>query len=87
MQLVAGRPVECSARIGADLRLHAELAEERERPARRMSAREVEVDGELTVPAQVPDPGCVEESGELGEAATASPRGDRGKLVPQILRE
>jgi hypothetical protein len=52
-----------------------------------MSACEVEVNGELTVPAQVPDPGGVEEGGELGEAATASPRGDRGELVPQVLRE
>jgi len=52
-----------------------------------MPAREVEVDGELSVPTQVPDPGGVEEGGQLGEAATASPRGDRGKLVPQILRE
>ena len=76
-----------SARIGADLRLYAELAEERERPSRRVPACEVEVDGELAVPAQVPDAGGVEEGGQLGEAATASPRGDRGELVPQILRE
>jgi hypothetical protein len=87
VELVASGPVERSAGIGADLGLHAELTKEGERPARCMPAREVEVDGELTVPTQVPDPGGVEEGGELGEAATASPRGDRGKLVPQILRE
>jgi hypothetical protein len=87
VELIAGRPVEGAARIRADLRLHAKLAEERERAARRMPAREVEMDGELSVPVQVPDPRCVEEGGELGQAAAASLRSDRCELVPQVLRE
>jgi hypothetical protein len=87
VELIPGGPVEGAAGIRADLRLHAELTEERERPARGMSAREVEMNGELAVPAQVPDPCCVEEGGELGQAAAASLRSDRCELVPQVLRE
>jgi hypothetical protein len=87
VELVAGGPVERAARIRAYLRLDPELTEERERPARRMAAREVEMDGELAAPAQVPDPGCMEEGGQLGQAAAASLWGDRRELVPQVLRE
>jgi hypothetical protein len=87
VELISGGPVERAAWIGADLRLHAKLTEERERPARRMPAREVEMDGELAVSAQVPDPCCVEEGGELSQTAAASPRSDRCELVPQVLRE
>ena len=85
--MITGCPVEGAARIGADLRLHPELAEEREGSSRRVPAREVEVNGEFAVRSQMPDPRCVEEGRELGQAAAASLRSDRGELVPQVLRE
>jgi hypothetical protein len=87
VELIPGRPVEATARIGADLRGNAEFTEQRERSARRMPTCEVEVNRELTVPAKMPDPGRVEEGRELGQAAAASLRSDRGELVPQVLRE
>ena len=46
VQLVARRPVERVAAVGADLRADAEVAQQRERAPRRGGAREVEVDGE-----------------------------------------
>jgi hypothetical protein len=52
-----------------------------------MPAREVEMDGKLAVPAQVPDPGGMEEGGQLGQATAASLWGDRSELVPEVLRE
>ena len=50
-------------------------------------AREVEVDGELAVAAQVPRAGGVEERRELREAAAAAARRDRRELVAQVVRE
>ena len=64
-----------------------ELPQEREGPACGARAREVKVDGELTVPAQMPGTGGVEEGRQLRQAAAAPPRRDRGELVPQVLRE
>src|SRR5207244_4244963 len=72
VELVARRPVERAAAIGADLGGDAEPAQEREGAARRVAAGEVEMHGELAAAAQVPDAGGVEKRRELRETAAAT---------------
>src|SRR4029077_11859306 len=86
VQLVPRRLLEGPPFVGADLRAHAEVTEQREGAPRRCGAREVEVDGDVAV-AQVPRARRVEERGELGMAATPARRRDLGQLVPQVVRE
>ena len=78
MELVAGRLLERTTPVGADLRPNAEAAEQRERATRDRGADQVEVDGDRAV-AQVPRAGRVEERRELGEPAAAR---DRARSAP-----
>src|SRR5262249_28616419 len=87
LQLGARGSVERVLRVGADLRVDAELAQQREGAARGMAAAEVEVHRELAPAAQVPDPGGMEERRDLGGAAAAPARRDRRELVAHVLRE
>ena len=87
VELVARRLVEgasggrCGSRSGR-------RSSRRSANARRAAAAldEVEVDGQLAVPAQMPRTGGVEERRELGEPAAAPPRRDRRQLVAQVAR-
>jgi len=53
VELEAGRPVECSAAVGADLGADLDIAEETESAPRRSPTREIEVERPHSFPAKV----------------------------------
>ena len=87
MQLVAGRAVERTSLVGADLGRDAEGAEQAERSPRDRRVSEVEMDGNLASSTEVDAAGRVKEARELGQPVALATRGDRRELAAQILRE
>ena len=86
MELVARGRRERALPIGADLGLDAEIAEELEGPPRDGGAREIEVERDLPVAAQVQAAGGVRERGKLGERVAAPGRRDARELLADVLR-
>src|SRR4051794_28831998 len=87
MELVAGRLRERTLRVGPDLALDLEAAQQAEAAARNRGARNVEVDGDTATAEEVNRAGRVCEAGELGEHVALLAGRDRRQLVPQILGE
>ena len=87
VQLVARRAVECAPPVRPDLALDAEVTQQRERPPGHGRRRDVEVERELAVTAEMEAAGRVEERRDLRERV-AAPRGRDGReLVPHVLGE
>ncbi len=86
MELEASRSVERPAPIGPNLGADPALAQERERPARRGAAPEVEVQRPVAASAQVEAPGGVEQRRELGSPVALALRRDRRELLADVLR-
>ena len=85
--LVAGGAVERLPAVGADLRMDAECAEQRERAPRDCRAAEIEMDRDPSAAKQVDAARRMEKRRELREPVATASRRDRGELVPQVLRE
>ena len=87
VELVARRPVERAAAVGADLRADAEVAQQRERAARGGRAREVEVDGDAACPRRCQAPATWKSAESSASRQQRRARRDRGELVAQLVRE
>ena len=87
VQLVARRAVERALPVRPDLALDAEVAQQRERPPGHRRRRDVEMERELAVTAQVQAAGRMEERRDLGERVAAASGRDCRELVPDVLGE
>ena len=85
VQLVARRTVERALPVRPDLALDPEVAQERERSAGHRGRRDVEMERELAVPAEVEAAGRVEQRRDLRERVATPGGRNRRKLVPHVL--
>ena len=85
MELVAGRAVEGMSAIRADLGADLDVAQEAERPPRRGSAREIEMERPLSPAPEMEVAGGVEQRGQLGESVAQSSGRDARQLLPDVL--
>ena len=87
VQLVARRPVERAAAVRADLRAHAEVAQQRERAPRGRRAREVEVHRDRRRRAGARHPTAWKSAESSASRQQRRVGRDRGELVAQVVRE
>ena len=85
MQLIARRPVERAAMIGADLRADPVTSKQCERPTGGSTAAEIEMQRPVARCAKVQAAGRVEERRELGPLVAAATGRDSRELLAHIL--
>jgi hypothetical protein len=87
VELVPRRTIERASLVGTDLGGDTEPTQEAERTTCDGRVRDVEVKRDRAAAFQVNAPRRMEQARELGEPIALLPRGDRGKLAAEILRE
>lgn len=87
VELIAGRAVERTASVGADLGGDGERAQEAEGAASHGGVGHIQMYGYLAASAQMDASGRVEQPGELGESVAVVPGRYPRELVAEILRE
>ena len=87
VELVPRGAIEGAAPVCPDLRPNGEIAQERERSPSGGRAREIDVDRQLAVPAQMPGTGGMGERRELARRQQRRRGGDPASSSRQLLRE